>query len=129
MKPNKPKPPVNVNREDLYEQVWKTPLLRLAVGTESAGPGSPKSAAASMCPAPSRVLGKLEAGKPVKQPPLPAAGKGISPHCLDLGDAQTFSASKNGGGYDAFEMETALGNREFFLNKPHGIGGKSENIP
>jgi hypothetical protein len=25
--------------------------------------------------------------------------------------------------------ETALGNREFFLNKPHGIGGKSENIP
>jgi hypothetical protein len=25
--------------------------------------------------------------------------------------------------------ETALGNREFFLNKPHSIGGKSENIP
>jgi hypothetical protein len=25
--------------------------------------------------------------------------------------------------------ETALGNREYFLNKPHGIGGKSDNIP
>jgi hypothetical protein len=25
--------------------------------------------------------------------------------------------------------ETALGNRQFFLNKPHSIGGKSENIP
>jgi len=25
--------------------------------------------------------------------------------------------------------ETALGNREFFLNKPHGIGGKNDKIP
>jgi hypothetical protein len=25
--------------------------------------------------------------------------------------------------------ESALGNREFFLNKPHGIGGKKDNIP
>jgi hypothetical protein len=24
--------------------------------------------------------------------------------------------------------ETALGNRQFFLNKPHTIGGKSDNI-
>jgi hypothetical protein len=25
--------------------------------------------------------------------------------------------------------ESALGNREFFLNKPHGIGGKKDHIP
>ena len=25
--------------------------------------------------------------------------------------------------------ETALGNREYFLNRPHGIGGRSDNIP
>jgi hypothetical protein len=25
--------------------------------------------------------------------------------------------------------ETALGNREYFLNKPHSIGGRSDNIP
>ena len=25
--------------------------------------------------------------------------------------------------------ETALGNRQYFLNKPHSIGGKSDNIP
>jgi hypothetical protein len=25
--------------------------------------------------------------------------------------------------------ETALGNRQFFLNKPHSAGGKSDNIP
>jgi hypothetical protein len=25
--------------------------------------------------------------------------------------------------------ETALGNREFFLNKPHGLGGKKDNNP
>jgi hypothetical protein len=25
--------------------------------------------------------------------------------------------------------ETALGNREFFLNKPHSIGGKNDDIP
>jgi hypothetical protein len=25
--------------------------------------------------------------------------------------------------------ETALGNREYFLNKPHSIGGKGGNIP
>jgi hypothetical protein len=25
--------------------------------------------------------------------------------------------------------ETALSNREFFLNKPHGIGGKKDDIP
>jgi len=25
--------------------------------------------------------------------------------------------------------ETALGNRQFFLNRPHGIGGKNDKIP
>ena len=25
--------------------------------------------------------------------------------------------------------ETALGNREYFLNKPYSIGGRSDNIP
>ena len=25
--------------------------------------------------------------------------------------------------------ESALGNREYFLNKPHGIGGKDDKIP
>jgi hypothetical protein len=25
--------------------------------------------------------------------------------------------------------ETALGNREYFLNKPYGIGGMKDNIP
>jgi hypothetical protein len=25
--------------------------------------------------------------------------------------------------------ETALGNWEYFLNKPHSIGGRSDNIP
>jgi hypothetical protein len=25
--------------------------------------------------------------------------------------------------------ESALGNREYFWNKPHGIGGKKDNIP
>jgi hypothetical protein len=25
--------------------------------------------------------------------------------------------------------EAALGNREYFLNKPYGIGGRSDNIP
>jgi hypothetical protein len=25
--------------------------------------------------------------------------------------------------------ETALGNREFFLKKPLGIGGKQDNVP
>jgi hypothetical protein len=25
--------------------------------------------------------------------------------------------------------ETALGNREYFLNRPYGIGGKNDKIP
>ena len=25
--------------------------------------------------------------------------------------------------------ETALGNRQFFLNKPYGVGGKNDKIP
>ena len=25
--------------------------------------------------------------------------------------------------------ETALGNREYFLNRPHGIGGRNDHIP
>ena len=25
--------------------------------------------------------------------------------------------------------ETALGNRNYFLNRPHGIGGMKDNIP
>ena len=25
--------------------------------------------------------------------------------------------------------ETALGNRDYFLNRPHSVGGRSDNIP
>jgi hypothetical protein len=83
METDKPKPPVKVSREDLYEQVWKTPLLRLAVGYGISGTGLSKicSRLDVPCP-PAGYWAKLEAGKPVKQPPLPAAGKGIPPTVL-----------------------------------------------
>jgi hypothetical protein len=78
MEPEKPKSPVNVSREDLYEQVWKTPLLRLAVRYGISGTGLSKicSRVDVPCP-PAGHWAKLAAGKLVKQPPLPAAGKGI----------------------------------------------------
>jgi hypothetical protein len=28
-----------------------------------------------------------------------------------------------------FLAESALGNRQYFLNKPHSIGGKKDDIP
>jgi hypothetical protein len=78
METEKPKSPVNVSREDLYVQVWKTPLLRLAAQYGISGTGLSKicSRVDVPCP-PAGYWAKLQAGKPVRQPPLPAAGKGI----------------------------------------------------
>jgi hypothetical protein len=79
MEIEKPKSPVNESREDLYVQVWKTPLLRLAAqdGISRTGLSKICSRVDVPCP-PAGYWAKLQAGKPVKQPPLPAAGKGIS---------------------------------------------------
>jgi hypothetical protein len=42
METEKPKSPVNLSREDLYVQVWKTPLLRLAAQYGISGTGLSK---------------------------------------------------------------------------------------
>src|SRR5260370_7965742 len=72
METEKPKSPVNVSREDLYVQVWKTPLLRLAAQYGISGTGLSKICTRVDVPSPpAGYWAKLQAGKPVRQPPLP----------------------------------------------------------
>lgn len=70
-----PKKPVIVPREDLYKQVWEKPMQRLAAEYGISGNGLAKICDKLNVPYPSRgYWAKREAGKPVKQTPLPAQG-------------------------------------------------------
>lgn len=71
---NEPGKPINVSREDLYRQVWETPMQRLAAQYGISGNGLAKICDRLRVPYPNRgYWAKRESGKTVKQLPLPPA--------------------------------------------------------
>ncbi len=70
-------PRVMLTREDLYEQVWQTPMSRLAEGYGISGNGLAKICRRLSVPYPPRgYWAKKAAGKPVPNTPLPDARPG-----------------------------------------------------
>lgn len=70
-----PTPPVTLSRKELYDQVWSTPLLRLAKQYGITGTGLAKICARLDVPCPPRgYWAKLAFGKPVERIALPAPG-------------------------------------------------------
>jgi hypothetical protein len=69
-----------VTRTALYEQVWATPMLKLAAEYRITGTGLAKVCRKAAIPVPPRgYWAKLQHGKAViKRPPLPPTGSGIS---------------------------------------------------
>ena len=66
---------VKVTREELYEQVWNTPVSKLAAQYGISDVGLAKTCARLGVPRPSRgYWAKLAAGEKVKRPPLPKPG-------------------------------------------------------
>jgi hypothetical protein len=74
---NRPKSgPITITREQLYEQVWKTPLCHLASKFGLSDVGLAKLCVRRDVPRPARgYWSKLEHGKPVTKPQLPSIGK------------------------------------------------------
>lgn len=71
------KKPVTIMREDLYRQVWETPMNRLAAQYGISGNGLAKICDRLQVPYPPRgYWAKKEAGKPTRQIQLPEARKG-----------------------------------------------------
>ena len=65
---------VTVTREELYEQVWKTPLLRLALQYGVSNVALGKTCRRLNIPTPGRgYWARLAAGEKLKRPPLPKA--------------------------------------------------------
>jgi|SRR5580700_4075870 len=66
------KKPANITREDLYRQVWATPMYRLGTQYGISGNGLKKICVRLNVPYPPRgYWAKLGAGKSVRQTPLP----------------------------------------------------------
>jgi hypothetical protein len=66
------KKPVNTTREELYRQVWTTPMSRLGTHYGVSGNGLKKICVRLKVPYPPRgYWAKLSAGKSVRQTPLP----------------------------------------------------------
>jgi hypothetical protein len=64
--------PAKITREELYRQVWETPMSRLGEEYGVSGNGLKKICERLNVPYPPRgYWAKLSAGKAVKQPPLP----------------------------------------------------------
>jgi hypothetical protein len=81
------KKPVNITREELYRQVWTTPMSRLGTQYGISGNGLKKICVRLNVPYPPRgYWAKLGAGKSVRQMPLPQPLAGtplqvtIAPH-------------------------------------------------
>jgi len=72
--------PTAVTRTALYEQVWTTPMMKLATEYRITGTGLAKVCRKANIPVPPRgYWNKLQYGKPViKRPPLPAAANGTA---------------------------------------------------
>ncbi|MEI9942233.1 MAG: hypothetical protein WDO69_33875 [Pseudomonadota bacterium] len=65
---------VSVTREELYEQVWKTPLVRLALQYGVSNVALGKTCRRLNIPTPGRgYWARLAAGEKLKRPPLPKA--------------------------------------------------------
>lgn len=76
-------PPVTLSREELYEQVWSTPLHRLAKQYGITGTGLAKICARLDVPCPPRgYWAKLAFNKPVKRAELPAARPDTKPQVI-----------------------------------------------
>ena len=66
------KKPANITREELYRQVWATPMSRLGTQYGISGNGLKKICVRLNVPYPPRgYWAKLSAGKSVRQTPLP----------------------------------------------------------
>jgi hypothetical protein len=73
------KKPANITREELYRQVWATPMSRLSTQYGISGNGLKKICVRLNVPYPPRgYWAKLAAGKRVKRTPLPRAQVGTS---------------------------------------------------
>lgn len=65
---------VHISRSDLYEQVWAEPMTKVAERLGISDVGLAKACARADIPTPARGhWAKLQAGKPSRRPPLPAA--------------------------------------------------------
>jgi hypothetical protein len=79
MTENQAKKPVTITRDDLYTQVWATPMQRLAARYGISGNGLAKICDRLNVPYPPRgYWAKKEAGKPVQQTALPPANPNTS---------------------------------------------------
>jgi hypothetical protein len=77
---NHPPLPITVSRDDLYQQVWATPIYRLAEGYRLSGNGLKKICRRLAVPVPPRgYWAKRAAGKKVKQTALPPPPPGLTP--------------------------------------------------
>ena len=73
------KKPVTLTRDELYRQVWETPMQRLATQYGISGNGLAKICDRLQVPYPPRgYWAKREAGKPTRQIKLPEPGKDIA---------------------------------------------------
>lgn len=65
---------VHISRSDLYEQVWAEPMTKVAERLGVSDVGLAKACARADVPTPARGhWAKVQAGKPSRRPPLPAA--------------------------------------------------------
>ena len=63
---------MSITREQLYAEVWAEPMVRVAARYEVSSSYLARVCARLNVPRPERgYWAKLEAGKPVRQPPLP----------------------------------------------------------
>ena len=77
------KQPVDVSREELYRQVWETPMSRLAVQYGITGNGLAKICERMLVPYPPRGhWAKKAAGKTVALISLPQAGEDTPYHLI-----------------------------------------------
>lgn len=77
MSDDEAKRPVTLGRDELYAQVWATPMRQLALGYGISGNGLAKVCRRLDVPCPPRgYWARKAAGKTVKQTPLPAARPG-----------------------------------------------------
>jgi len=104
------KQPAKISREELYRQVWETPMFRLAAQYGVSGNGLKKICNRLNVPYPPRgYWAKLSAGKSVKQTPLSTPPAGTALHVTitptpqlagDFLNAIVKQASDPGGRYE-----------------------------
>jgi hypothetical protein len=83
MEINKPKAPIRLSRADLYEQVWKVPLIRLGRQYGITGTGLAKICVRLDVPyPPAGYWLRVNAGKSPKKAGLPPARDGIPNHVI-----------------------------------------------